>query len=325
MGIPIRCTQNPTMGEEWRRQWHPEIIAPKISDSPALIVGGGPAGLECTLQLARRGYQVTLAEATAQLGGRVSGESSLKGLSAWSRVRDNRVYELERMPNVEIFLESPLAAEDILEFEFQNVFIATGSKWRRDGVGRSQRQAISGIERTNVLTPDDIMNGAVLPEGQIVIYDDDQGYMGGLIADHLSMLAKDIVLVTSASMVSPWTAYTLEQERIQRALIEQGVTIRTSETVVFAEHNEVETACVYSGRKNRIPCENLVLVTERISENILTAALKERVETLEVIGDALAPGLIADAVFSGHLAARNFEADPREITAAIYRREMPSL
>jgi len=333
LGVPIRCTQNPTMGEEWRRQWHPEIISPKVSDNPALVVGAGPAGLECTMQLARRGYQVTLAEASTQLGGRVLGESGLKGLSAWLRVRDNRVYELERMANVEIFLESRLGPEEILEFEFANVFIATGSKWRRDGIGRSRRQAIAGIDLVNVSTPDDIMNGIELANGPVVVYDDDQGYMGGVIADHLSALGHDIVLVTSASVVSPWTAYTLEQARIQRGLIEQGVEIRANESVTRAEPGQIETDCVFSGRKSRIPCESLVLVTERDSENTVATALASLrddapgkiIETLEIIGDALAPGLIADAVYSGHLAARNFEADPQEIAAAIYRREMPSL
>ncbi|MCP4334036.1 MAG: FAD-dependent oxidoreductase [Gammaproteobacteria bacterium] len=333
MGVPIRCTQNPTMGEEWRRRWHPQTISPKVSDTPALIVGAGPAGLECALQLARRGYPVTLAEASAELGGRVLGESGLKGLSAWLRVRDNRAYELERMANVEIFLESHLSAEDILEFEFANVFIATGSNWRRDGIGRSRRQAIPGIDQVKVLTADDIMQACTLPDGPIVVYDDDQGYMGGVIADHLSVLGNDIVLVTPASVVSPWTAYTLEQARVQRGLIEQGVEIRANETVTLAEPGQIETACVFAGRKTSIPCETLVLVTERISENTVALELEalrnnapgNRVDTLEIIGDALAPGLIADAVFLGHLAARNFEADPQEIAAAIYRREMPSL
>lgn len=45
-GVPIRCTQNPTIGEEWRRGWHPERIARKGSDDRVLIVGAGPAGLE---------------------------------------------------------------------------------------------------------------------------------------------------------------------------------------------------------------------------------------------------------------------------------------
>src|SRR5258708_16734096 len=69
---PIRCTQNPTMGEEWRRGWHPERIAPKRSDSAILVVGAGPAGLECARALGQRGYRVTLAEASSELGGRVA-------------------------------------------------------------------------------------------------------------------------------------------------------------------------------------------------------------------------------------------------------------
>ena len=41
---PIRCTQNPTMGEEWRRGWHPERIRPQEARRHILIIGAGPAG-----------------------------------------------------------------------------------------------------------------------------------------------------------------------------------------------------------------------------------------------------------------------------------------
>jgi len=68
---PIRCTHNPTIGEEWRRGWHPEKIEPKGSDSTVLIVGAGPAGLEAARALGHRGYQILLAEAERELGGRV--------------------------------------------------------------------------------------------------------------------------------------------------------------------------------------------------------------------------------------------------------------
>mgnify|MGYP003338557301 FL=1 len=124
---PIRCTQNPTMGEEWRRGWHPEKIAPKGSDDKVLVIGAGPAGLEAALALGQRGYEVMLAEAGRELGGRVSLESRLPGLSAWNRVRDYRVFRLKQMANVQICLDSPLSADDVMGFGFEHVAVATGA------------------------------------------------------------------------------------------------------------------------------------------------------------------------------------------------------
>ncbi len=69
---PMRCTQNPTIGEEWRRNWHAERIPAKGSEDTVLVVGAGPAGLEATRALGQRGYTVTLAEARTELGGRVA-------------------------------------------------------------------------------------------------------------------------------------------------------------------------------------------------------------------------------------------------------------
>jgi len=58
--------------------------------SRSLIVGAGPAGLEAAQVLGKRGYDVTLAEAAKELGGRVAMEARLPGLGAWIRVRDYR-------------------------------------------------------------------------------------------------------------------------------------------------------------------------------------------------------------------------------------------
>ena len=78
----LRCTQNPTVGEEWRRGWHPERIRPKESNAKVLVVGAGPAGLEAAMSLGQRGYDVVLAEAAPrELGGRVALEARLPGFS----------------------------------------------------------------------------------------------------------------------------------------------------------------------------------------------------------------------------------------------------
>ena len=179
----LRCTQNPTMGEEWRRGWHPETIAPKKSEGSVLVVGAGPAGLEAALSAARRGFEVHLAEAGPELGGRVSRESRLPGLSEWARVRDWRVTQLQRMDNVSIYRGSQIEADHVLEFGARHVAIATGGTWRRDGVGRESGFPVPGFDGPTVYTPDDLMTGRVPTEGPVIVWDDDHYYMGGVLAE----------------------------------------------------------------------------------------------------------------------------------------------
>jgi dimethylamine/trimethylamine dehydrogenase len=332
LSVPIRCTQNPTMGEEWRRGWHPEKIEAKGTQDDALIIGAGPAGLECAMQLAKRGYNVTLAEAGAAPGGRVISEAGLLGLGAWKRVADHRVYDVQQRANVAMFMQSELDAEAVTELNIPNVFVATGAKWRRDGVGRNIRQPIEMHDDMQILTPDDIMAGVTPANGPVLIYDDDQIYLGGVLAEHLNDLGHDVILATPASVVSPWTENTLEQSRIQKSLINRGVLLKTGQTLTQVNRGGCVLSCVYTEQEQPLNCGAVVLVTERIRQTALYDELKARNEagdvnlaTLELIGDAASPGLIADAVYAGHMAARNFEKDPAEADQEFFRREMVSL
>ncbi len=67
-----RCTQNSSFMEEWRKGWHPERMKPRSSEKKVLIVGAGPAGLSAAHRAGLRGYEVALAEAGTELGGRVT-------------------------------------------------------------------------------------------------------------------------------------------------------------------------------------------------------------------------------------------------------------
>ena len=331
--VPIRCTQNPTMGEEWRRGWDPESIKPKKTDQKALVIGSGPSGLECSMQLARRGYHVTLAEADNKLGGRVLFESGLKGLSAWKRVSDNRLYEIQQKNNIEIYKESELTLSHINELGIDNIFLATGSSWRKDGIGRSRRKPIQGLETLKVLTPEMAIKESKNLSGPIVVYDDEQGYLAGVIADHLSSDDHEIIFITPASVVSPWTESTLEQKRIQKALLVSGVNVICNKTIDKVEGSNVNLQCVFTGEITFLKCAAIVMVTERIPNTTLydqlieqeNSAEKGETKHIQLIGDAESPGLIADAVFLGHLAAQNFEEPEQEIQKAMFMREMPSL
>ena len=319
--VPIRCTQNPTMGEEWRRDWHPEIIAPKKSDKEVMIVGAGPAGLEAARGLGQRGYQVTLLEARKELGGRVLRESALPGLNEWRRVADWRSTQIRKMKNVAIYPSSPMTAEEILETGTQHIILATGATWRRDGMGRTLRKPIPGHDSKNVLSPDDLMDGKKgignSVSGNWVIYDDDHYYMGGVLAELLATQSCNVSIVTPAPLVSYWSQFTLEQERIQHRLISLSVKLYPQHVLSEIQNDCVKLVSTITGKGMQLPRDGVVLVSDRISNDSIYYELKPafeagKISSLRVIGDAEAPNIIAQAVFSGHLAAREFEEKKTE-------------
>jgi dimethylamine/trimethylamine dehydrogenase len=306
--VPIRCTQNPSMGEEWRRGWHPETIAPKKSDKEILIVGGGPAGLEAARALGQRGYRVILTDASREFGGRVHRESQLPGLSEWRRVADWRLTQIEKLPNVFTYLGSPMSAAEVLEAGPRDIIIATGSTWRRDGIGRNRHTPVTGH---NIFTPDDLMSGK-LPKGRVVIYDDDHYYMGGVLAELLAQNDCAVTLVTPAPTISMWTEYTLEQDRIHARLLRLGVTILPHNILASLSPEDVTVRHAISSAETSLPADAVVLVTERIPNDalyreILPSLAEGKLDSLRLIGDAEAPNIIAQAVYSGHLAAREFD------------------
>jgi len=304
-GTPIRCTQNPTMGEEWRKGWHPEQIPAKGSDARILVVGAGPSGLEAAMSLGKRGYDVTVAEARRELGGRVTLESALPSLAKWARVRDWRLNQIDKLPNVEIYRESVVDEEQILEFAADHVVIATGAKWRRDGLGRWYETPIPGWESSSVVTPDDIMAGRI-PTGPVVVFDDDHYYMGGVVAEALRRAGLDVTLVTPANEVSTWTTHTEEQYRIQARVLGLGIVVETGTALAGIGEDAVVLESIYTGQTREVEAAAVVMTTSRIPQEDLYHQLADRI-AISRIGDCVAPGTIAAAVYSGHRFARQMD------------------
>jgi len=311
LAVPIRCTQNPTMGEEWRRGWHPDRIDSRHADESVLVVGSGPAGLEAACALGQRGYRVILAEAEQELGGRINRESRLPGMSEYARVRDWRVGQLAIMENVQIYPDNRLDSESILELDSQHVMLATGARWRSDGVGRWSNAPFAGCELDTVIGVEQVLSGYI-PDGHVVIYDDDHYYLGSAIALQLCAQGASVTLVTPETSPALWSRHTEEHSLTMQALIEADVEMITARGLVAWEPGEAVLECVFSKRQSKIQADFLIPISARTPDDELWCELDARRDEFEAqgglslqrVGDCRAPGIIAAAVYAGHKAAR---------------------
>ena len=326
-----RCTQNSSFMEEWRKGWHPERMPAKKTDTRVLVIGAGPAGLSAAHRVGLRGYEVALAEAGTELGGRVARECRLPGLSAWGRVRDYRAGQIGKMTNVNVYRDSRLTAEDVLGFGFEHVAVATGATWRRDGIARYNLLPIAIAPAMPVFTPDDIMDGK-RPSGHVVVYDDDHYYMGSVLAELLVQAGCRVTFLTPAARAAEWSFNTLEQGLIQARLIESGIDVRTNRGLAAIAAGGVTAACSYTGRESEIACDAVVLVTARLPEDGLYLDLTARaaewadhgLRSAKLVGDANAPAAIAWATYAGHRYAEELDAPDRG-DALPFRREVATL
>ena len=284
------------------------------------------------MMLGRRGYEVALAEKTRELGGRVSRERKLPGLSAWERVASYRLGQIERASNISVYRESDLTAADILSFGYEHVAIATGSSWRRDGVARRLLQPFAAVGSADILSPDDLMTGKRPRHNKVAIYDDDHYYMGGVLAELLVKEGHAVSLVTPASEASTWMRMTMEQHFVQGRLMNLGVHIIGHHELRRAQDGQVGIGCIFTGKETVLePC-SIVMVTARLPHSELSRELHAHrdqwagagLKSVALIGDALAPGTIAAAVWSGRRYAEEFDEDRGQVAQG-FRREVTGL
>ena len=224
--------------------------------------------------------------------------------------------------------------------------IATGSRWDRDGIGRTHRKPVGNDGSVRLITPDDIMaddgraNGSGADDGRaddgsdktvrgdVVIYDDDHYYMGSVIAEKLVAGGATVTLVTPAAEVSSWTRNTLEQAHIERRLRQLGVTIIEKHKFHRISDGQVALRHVGSDQAHTVKTETVVLVTARRPRETLYLELdadrpkleNAGIQSLTRIGDCLAPATIAAAVYEGHRFAREFDQDV-DVDAVPFKRE----
>lgn len=318
----IMCTQNATVGEEYRRAWHPERFATVADPAQAvLVVGAGPSGLEVATVLGRRGIElVHVVDADAEPGGHLNHISRLRGLSEWRRVVDHRQILIDKLPNVTFVGGTRLSAADIHDYGASIVLLATGAYWDRTGVNNITHRTIDGAgdPANQVLTPDDILRGGAAVRGEsVVIFDSDGYFMGPSLAERFAREGKAVTLIKTGADMEGYMAPSGEGPQMIATLLDLGVCIKTSTMLTAISPGRASIASMYTDSFNEtIDADAVVLVTQRLSDTTLYDELMadeqtlagSGIEKLIRVGDCLEPRVIADAIFDGHRVAREIDS-----------------
>ncbi|MFL6288997.1 MAG: NAD(P)-binding protein, partial [Actinomycetes bacterium] len=317
----VGCIQNATAGEEFRRGWHPELFTKATNaDRAVLVVGAGPAGMECAMVLGKRGFEaVHLVDAAPEIGGRLRWTRRLPTLGDWGRIIDYRSIQLDKLDNIEVITGRRLTASEVLDYGAQIVVVATGSTWRADGV-QPEHTDIVGADGSlpYVLTPEQVMVGGKRPAaaGTVVVYDADGYFVAPGLAELLAGEGYEVVLVTPFGIVSPVSDASLEGEMLRRNLNQSGVVAHRDVVLTSIDPGVVAGHDVFD-RPWSLDCAAVVLVTQQQSDDALYQELASDpqalaaagIEAVYAIGDAVAPRPISESVFDGHRLAREIDSE----------------
>ncbi|MBA3807528.1 MAG: FAD-dependent oxidoreductase [Solirubrobacterales bacterium] len=335
LGAPIVCTQNATLGEEFRRGWHPERFTRAANaEKSVLVIGAGPAGMECATVLGKRGLSaVHLLDEQDGIGGCIRAISAYPHLGEWGRITTYRQIQLQKLANVEVITNTRLDAETVLSYGAEIVVVATGASWRADGMNGPTQAPIPGAQHDFVHTPEQVsaVNGQIDGEN-VLVYDADGYFTAVGMAEMLLAAGKRVSVVTPFANLSPFMFFTGEAFRVNRELRAQGVTVVPSHILSEITPEALIGQNVWAPDEVRWAPDAVVLVTQRKPEDALYHQLMadpqrlaaEEIEAVYRIGDCLAPRTIAENIFDGHRLAREIDTgDPA--TPLPYIRELPDV
>jgi len=249
-----------------------------------------------------------------------------------SRTRTYRRGQLDRLSNVQIFLDNRLGGRRyVLGLGMSRVVIATARAGARMGRAVTIHGPIPIAADAEVLTPDDLMGGR-LPRGKrVLVWDDDHYYMGGVLAEMLADRGYDTLYLTPASEASTWTAGTL-----RTALHSDAPACKkacaSKRFVRFRRSGRPRSSPRASSPESPKPCRPTPVCWSRPAcprtawrsrSRGNVRAGRARLEEVAVIGDALAPATMRMPTYAGRRYCRgNVTCYPRRTACRPFRREI---
>lgn len=304
---PLACIHNPEVGRE--REFHTDGARVRQSRRVA-VVGGGPAGLRAALSASNLGHRVTLFEQSDVLGGQVNLIAKADSYREWLGITDWLTAQVMQT-KVEIRLEHQATRHD-LSGAYESVIIATGSIPTRHGwTARhparwaTDAAALPGSDQWNVYDPVQILSGGKDLPYRILIVDDTGDRQPFVTAEYLTRRRHKVHVVSHYPQLGHAFADGHDLPFAFGQLRRAGVTFTPNVEVTAIDQDTVTLADVHTGERSRISeVDAVVLVLGNVANDSLARDLADTGLAVHLIGDALAPRRIFNAIWEAETAAR---------------------
>ena len=298
----VSCVLEPRSGHEMT---DPDPVAGGQPGGRALVVGGGPAGLEAARVLALRGHQVSLAERCGRLGGMLAVAALVHGRSRLGTVLDWWQRELDRLGvSVELGTEVSAADLDAAAADGTQVLLATGSA---PGPRRYRITADAHVVEAADLVELVHAGGLpALPPGPALVFDPVGGPVGVGVAELLAAAGRPTSIVTQDQVAGTQLARTGDLADANTRLLRAGVRreLRSLLREAAADHAVLED--VWTGERRAVECALVVHCGHRLPEQTLYLS---RPGTPRA-GDCVAPRTVHEAVLEARRVAMAIDAAP---------------
>lgn len=289
-GRGVTCVQNAVIGRE--RDWAelPRASAPK----KIVIVGGGPAGLECARVARMRGHAVVLFEKRHELGGQTLIARKAPARQDFDGACRFMALQCKKL-GVDIRLGVTAGAEMILNEKPDVVVLATGA--------RAFKPSLPGIDDFG-FSAWEVLEGVDVPGQAILVIDEEYGFQAPSAAEYLLERGKQVDIVTSERTIGTFLGATTTPPVLRR-LFTKGARLHCNLKVVELTANQAIARNVWSEREEALgPYDAFVYAYGGVAVSELEKELNGRAPRLELAGDCFAPRTLQHAILEGHKLAR---------------------